>query len=146
MHRLPGLIKQINEGCDEAHSGLQKMPAAPSEDAASEMLGLITEFQRITRGYIYGELDKKGLIQVLNAAYAIFMLDMKNTCPAYIPLTKPEIEDQLAGEIKKGRFHLIANIDQIISNTESPEEPASGEQGAPILVYDLDDMREKIQL
>lgn len=135
LTRLPTLVEQINLTYDRILSDIETLPAEPSIDSSTEMLGLVEDFSEHLGQSAVGTPDHESLIQAINAAYLDYKQKVWATAPKFTPFTKRDIkEDETKG---------MSKID-FLGDVKGIKEKPMGVGGLKGRVLDLDDVRQHV--
>lgn len=135
MIRLPTMVDQINTIYNRILNDLESLPAEPSVDSSTEMLGLVEDFAEHLGQSAIGTPDHESLIQSINAAYLDYKQKVWATAPRFTPFTKHDIkEDETKG---------MSKVD-FLGDVEGIKEKPMGVGGLKGKVLDLDDVRQHV--
>ncbi|KAF7362558.1 Interferon-induced GTP-binding protein Mx2 [Mycena venus] len=81
---LPRVIRTANSHLEECRAFLAELPEPPTEDPATHLLTLITDFCTKIRQCAQGSSEHNGLIQKNNTAFMEFKAAIKKTAPGFV--------------------------------------------------------------
>lgn len=139
MQRLPDLIDKINESYDAVQAAIRELPAPPTNDARTEMLGLVTAFHRELEASVQGSRHSEKLVQDVNAIYREFKDLIWSTAPRYTPYTRKEIEAKEA-QGEQGTFEQ-----DVVGQLKDLQEGTFVKRGVQGPTCNLDDVRKHIK-
>ena len=84
-YRLPELAGELRNLLNETESQIQKLPAAPSDDAQGEIILLVSDFARELASYVEGTPDDNGIHQAIRPLNKTFMSKIRSTAPKFSP-------------------------------------------------------------
>ncbi|KAG1748049.1 P-loop containing nucleoside triphosphate hydrolase protein [Suillus lakei] len=87
---LPRLREDIDKLLAQCNKDLDALPPALANDPQIEVLGRVSAFCDVFKGFVNGSHEDKRLAQRNRALYAIFKRDIRGTAPDFRPFDKPE--------------------------------------------------------
>ncbi|KAJ7483869.1 P-loop containing nucleoside triphosphate hydrolase protein [Mycena galericulata] len=82
--KLPTIIQTASTHLEQCRAALANLPEPSTEDPATHLLTLITEFSAEIKNIVRGSEVPSGLIQKNNAAFGDFKLAIRRTAPAFV--------------------------------------------------------------
>jgi len=73
---------------NETESQIQKLPAAPSDDAQGEIILLVSDFARELASYVEGTPDDNGIHQAIRPLNKTFASKIRSTAPKFSPFER----------------------------------------------------------
>jgi len=83
--RLPELAGELQKLLKETEAQINKLPAAPSDDAQGEVLLLISDFARELAAYVEGTPDDNGIHQTIRPLNQTFLAAIRRTAQNFFP-------------------------------------------------------------
>ncbi|KAJ7467527.1 P-loop containing nucleoside triphosphate hydrolase protein [Mycena latifolia] len=88
--KLPTIIQTANAHLEQCRAGLAELPQPTTEEPATYLLMLITEFCTQIKQYVRGSLDPSELIQKNNAAFGDFKRAIWRTAPGFVAIVSAD--------------------------------------------------------
>ncbi|KAJ7149427.1 P-loop containing nucleoside triphosphate hydrolase protein [Mycena crocata] len=129
--KLPTIIETANAHLEDCRAALSRLPPPSTEEPATHLLMLITEFCTEIKQYVRGSLDPSELIQKNNAAFGEFKRAIRRTAPGFVALLPVEGNSTAP--------------DQIINDDEDGDLPADNDSYAAQQPIYLTDVRETLR-
>jgi hypothetical protein len=129
---LPKLRLDSKNSFEEVVKHLDSLPPPPTDDPASELLRMVTVFQREVGALVQGEEAYERLIQRCRPAYFRLKRDIRGTAPRFVPFLRNEDPRDFDAD-------FCAEL-ELPGETEAKEE----EEVLPEVMY-LDDVRKHIE-
>ncbi|KAJ7742281.1 P-loop containing nucleoside triphosphate hydrolase protein [Mycena metata] len=86
VEKLPAILRTASTHLEQCRAALASLPEPSTEDPATHMLTLITEFCGEIRQIVHGSSNPRGLVQNNNAAFADFKIAIRRTAPRFVAL------------------------------------------------------------
>ncbi|KAJ7189190.1 P-loop containing nucleoside triphosphate hydrolase protein [Mycena filopes] len=127
VEKLPTIRQIAHMHLEQCRAALATLPEPSTEDPATHMLTLITEFCSEIKQIVRGSADPSGLIQSNNAAFGQFKRAIRRTAPRFVAIV--EGEGELGGSVD-----VVSDEDELNTDGGARKKP----------VY-LDDVREVLR-
>ncbi|KAJ7766565.1 P-loop containing nucleoside triphosphate hydrolase protein [Mycena maculata] len=88
--KLPTIIQTASTHFDQCRAALADLPEPSTEDPATHLLTLITEFSADIRHIVRGSSEPNALIQKNNLAFGDFKRAIRRTAPTFVATIQPE--------------------------------------------------------
>ena len=85
---MPELAEELQNLLKETESQLQKLPAAPSDDAQGEVILMVSDFARELATYVEGTPDDDGIHQAIRPLNRSFLAEIRGTAPKLYPFER----------------------------------------------------------
>ncbi|KAJ7024655.1 P-loop containing nucleoside triphosphate hydrolase protein [Mycena alexandri] len=96
VEKLPTIINTASTHLEQCRAALASLPEPSTEDPATHMLTLITEFCGEIRQIVHGSSSPSSLIQNNNAAFGDFKIAIRRTAPRFVALVDADSGSALA--------------------------------------------------
>ncbi|KAJ7032332.1 P-loop containing nucleoside triphosphate hydrolase protein [Mycena alexandri] len=150
VEKLPAILQTASTHLEQCRAALASLPEPSTEDPATHMLTLMTEFCGEIRQIVHGSLSPSGLIQNNNAAFGEFKIAIRRTAPRFVALVhadggnalpdvvsddedeNPEVLDENSSKARKPVY--LSDVREVVQKARSRELPGDVPPGAKALL------------